>query len=125
MISRVWTKSQQTREQVFPSKSPGGFCAESKTVLGKAQYPRVKTSQGFYCSGFINPTNKQTSRAWLSSISTSENVSGVLLLGFYSPNKQTTNKLYTGITPHKWISLDLINPRPYWPPSRVGQDREV
>jgi len=28
--------------------------------LGKAQYPRVKASQGFYCSGFIHPTNKQT-----------------------------------------------------------------
>ena len=27
--------------------------------MGKAQYPRVKASQGFYCSGFIHPTNKQ------------------------------------------------------------------
>ena len=34
--------------------------AESKTVLGKAQYPRVKASQGVYYSGFINQTNKQT-----------------------------------------------------------------
>ena len=41
----------------------GRFRAESKTVLGKAQSPRVKTSQGFYCSGLIQPnkqTNKQT-----------------------------------------------------------------
>jgi len=41
--------------------SPGGFRAESKTVLGKAQSPRVEASQGFYCSGFIQP-NKQTNK---------------------------------------------------------------
>ena len=29
-------------------------------VLGKAHYPRVEASQGFYCSGFIQPTNIQT-----------------------------------------------------------------
>ena len=34
--------------------SPGGFRADGRTVLGEAQYPRVKASQGFYCSGFIN-----------------------------------------------------------------------
>jgi len=39
--------------------SPDGFRAERKTVLSKAQSPRVKASQGFYCSGFIQP-NKQT-----------------------------------------------------------------
>ena len=52
--------------------SQGGFRAESRTVLGKAQAPRVEVSQrfywsgfiqqGFYCSGFINPTNKQTNQ---------------------------------------------------------------
>ena len=41
--------------------SPGGFRAESKTILGKAQYPRVKASQGFCCPGFIQP-NKQTNK---------------------------------------------------------------
>ena len=35
--------------------SPDGFCAESRTVLGNAQAPRVETSQGFYYSGFIQP----------------------------------------------------------------------
>ena len=39
--------------------SPGGFRAESRTVLGKAQALRVEASQGFYYSGFIQP-NKQT-----------------------------------------------------------------
>ena len=39
--------------------SPGGFRAKSRAVLGIAQAPRVKASQGFYCSGFIQPT-KQT-----------------------------------------------------------------
>ena len=39
----------------------GRFCAESKTVLGKAQAPRVEASQGFYCPGFIQP-NKQTNK---------------------------------------------------------------
>ena len=33
--------------------SPGGFRAESRTVLGKAQAPRVEASQGVYYSGFI------------------------------------------------------------------------
>ena len=37
-----------------------GFRVEGRTVLSEAQYPRVKASQGFYCSGFIHPTNKQT-----------------------------------------------------------------
>jgi len=39
--------------------SPGGFRAESKTVLGKAQPTRVEASQGFYCPGFIQQL-KQT-----------------------------------------------------------------
>ena len=47
--------------------SPGGFRAESKTVLGKAKAPqvtdRVEASQGFYRSGFKNQTNKQTMKA--------------------------------------------------------------
>ena len=72
--------------------SPGGFRAESKTVLGKVQSPRVKASQGFYCSGFIRPNN-QTNKfpvhmGVCDSISTGESVSGVLLFGFYS-TKQT------------------------------------
>ena len=35
--------------------SPGGFCAECRTVLGKAQAQRVEVSQGVYCPGFIQP----------------------------------------------------------------------
>ena len=31
-----------------------------RTILGEAQDPREGASQGFYCSGFINKTNKQT-----------------------------------------------------------------
>jgi len=50
--------------------SPGGFRAESKTVWGKAQAPRltdeVEASQGFYCPGFIQP-NKQTKNVSLNS----------------------------------------------------------
>ena len=41
--------------------SLGGFRAENRTVLGKAQAPRVEASQGFYSSGFIQ-TNKQTNK---------------------------------------------------------------
>ena len=41
--------------------SLGGFRAKSRTVLGKAQTPRVEASQGFYYSGFIQP-NKQTDK---------------------------------------------------------------
>ena len=33
--------------------SPGGFRAEFRTVLGKAQTSRVEASQGVYCPGFI------------------------------------------------------------------------
>ena len=36
-----------------------GIRAEGMNVWGKAQYPRVKASQGVYWSGFIHP-NKQT-----------------------------------------------------------------
>ena len=36
--------------------------AKGRTVLGEAQDPRVEASQGFYCSGFINKTNKQTNK---------------------------------------------------------------
>ena len=32
-------------------------------TLNLRKYPRVKASQGFYCSGFINQTNKQTIHA--------------------------------------------------------------
>ena len=39
--------------------SLGGFRAEGRTVLGKAQASRVEASQGFYCLGFIQPI-KQT-----------------------------------------------------------------
>ena len=45
----------------FAKCSPGGFRAESKTVLGKAQAPRVEASQRFYCPGFIQ-SNKQTNK---------------------------------------------------------------
>ena len=33
--------------------SPGGLCAECRTVLGKAQAPRVEASLGVYCPDFI------------------------------------------------------------------------
>jgi hypothetical protein len=46
---------------ILTGESPGGFHAESRTILGKAQAPQVETSQGFYCSGFIQP-NKQTNK---------------------------------------------------------------
>ena len=37
--------------------SPGGFRAESRTVVG-SQAPRVEASQGFYYSSFIQPNKK-------------------------------------------------------------------
>ena len=40
--------------------SLGGFRAESRTVLGKAQAPRVEASQGFTIRVLFNQTNKQT-----------------------------------------------------------------
>ena len=43
-----------------PQCSPDGFRAKGRIVLGEAQDPRVRASQGVYCSGFINKTNKQT-----------------------------------------------------------------
>ena len=48
-------------DQLDLEYSPGGFRAESKTVLGEAQAPRVEASQGFDCPGFIQP-NKQTNK---------------------------------------------------------------
>ena len=54
--------------------SPGGFRAEGRTVLDEAQYPRVKASRGFYCSGFIHPTNKQTNKVDMSTYGKIEGV---------------------------------------------------
>ena len=53
--------SKQTNKAVFVLKANK---QTSKTILGripKAQSPRVKASQGFYYSGFIQP-NKQTNK---------------------------------------------------------------
>ena len=55
-------RNTQTNKQ---TNSPGGFRAESKTVLGEDRAPRVEASQGFDCPGFIQPnkqTNKQTNK---------------------------------------------------------------
>jgi len=52
------TWSTQTNKQI---NSPGGFRAESKTVLGEYRAPGVEASQGFDCPGFIQP-NKQTNK---------------------------------------------------------------
>ena len=54
--------NKRTRSWLELECSPGGFRAKGRTVLGKAQSPRVKASQGFCYSGFIHPTNKQTKR---------------------------------------------------------------
>ena len=69
--------------------SPGGFRAESKTVLGKAQAPRVEACQGFYCLGFIQPkkqTNKVLGKAQNPRV---EAFQGFEYPGFIQPNKQT------------------------------------
>jgi len=41
--------------------------AESKTVVGTAQAPRVGACQGFYCPGCIQPT-KQTKKKSFSAV---------------------------------------------------------
>ena len=85
--------------------SPGGFRAESRTVLGKAQVLRVEASQAFYCPGFIQP-NKQTNNAERAScpgdfraesktvlgkaqVPRVEASLGFYCSGFIQPNKQT------------------------------------
>ena len=53
------TWSTQTNKR---KNSPGGFRAESKTVLDEYRAPGVEASQGFDCPGFYltKQTNKQT-----------------------------------------------------------------
>ena len=84
--------------------SLGGFRADSKTVLGKAQSPRVKASQGFYCSGFINQTNKQNQTNPHVKVTNKQTSvqdphfnKHFLLIGFYpiKQNKTKQNKLHS------------------------------
>ena len=48
----MFPTNKQTKPQLELECSPGGFCAEGRTVLGEAQDPRVRASLGFYCSSF-------------------------------------------------------------------------
>ena len=88
--------------------SPGDFRAESKTVLGKAQSPRVKASQGFYCSGCAKgKTTTTTGPSWVKlNIHEWKRLRGFTAgVLFTQTNKQTNKGFYSTKQTNKQTNL--------------------
>ena len=95
--------------------SLGGFRAKGRTVLGEAQAPREGASQGFYCSGFINKTNKQTKQTKLKIGEANQPVNLWTMPycpGFIQTNKQTNAYLSWACSVFR--AVFVLTAGPFW-----------